>query len=226
MRRVTAEERELFLAALAGRMPARQPRAKPAHHKTVEAPESQPRPKSAAQPAPQTVPLPAGGRRASDADILLFLEAIGLHVPAVTAAATKPQVPKSAAKPATKAAIKNPAGLDGNTQRRLERGAIAPTAKLDLHGLTESAAHGTLMTFLIAAHRRGDRLVLVVTGKGVARESAGLLFERGRGVLRQMVPRWLEEAPMAKIVADKRWAHRRHGGDGALYIYLRKTTRD
>jgi DNA-nicking Smr family endonuclease len=226
VRRVTAEERELFLAALAGRLPVRPPRAtaKSAHHQTVAIPsaESQPRPKPA--PAPPAVPLPPGGRRASDADILLFLEAIGLHVAAVPPA--KSQTPKTIAKTATKTAGKNPVGLDGNTQRRLERGDIAPTAKLDLHGLTESAAHGTLLTFLIAAHRRGDRLVLVVTGKGAAAEPAGPLFERGRGVLRQMVPRWLDEAPMAKIVADKRWAHRRHGGDGALYIYLRKSGRE
>lgn len=220
MRRVTAEERELFLAALAGRPRTKTKRIDP----EALPPESQPGPKPIAQLARQTVPLPAGGRRASDADILLFLEAIGLHVPDTPP--VKPQTPKTTAKPAVKTAGKNPAGLDGNTRRRLERGEIAPTAKLDLHGLTESAAHGTLLTFLIAAHRRGDRLVLVVTGKGVPSDAAVPLFERGRGVLRQMVPRWLEEAPMAKIIADKRWAHRRHGGDGALYIYLRKSGRE
>jgi DNA-nicking Smr family endonuclease len=228
VRRVTPEERELFLEALAGRLPARQPRAKAksAHHGTEKSPpEVSSGSKPAAKSAQHTVPLPAGGRRASDADILLFLEAIGLYVPAVTAPEVKTQAPKTPIKTSAKAATKNPAGLDGNTERRLERGDIAPTAKLDLHGLTESAAHGTLLTFLIAAHRRGDRLVLVVTGKGAAADSDSPLFERGRGVLRQMVPRWLDEAPMAKIVADKRWSHRRHGGDGALYIYLRKNGR-
>ena len=224
MRRVTPEERELFLAALAGRLPVPRTKAKRVDPEAQPSPESQPGPKPIAQLARQTVPLPAGGRRASDADILLFLEAIGLHVPA--APPVKPAAPKTIPKTAAKALSKTPAGLDGNTKRRLERGEIAPTAKLDLHGLTESAAHGTLLTFLIAAHRRGDRLVLVVTGKGTQSESTGPLFERGRGVLRQMVPRWLEEAPMAKIIADKRWAHRRHGGGGALYIYLRKKTRD
>ena len=224
MRRVTAEERELFLAALAGRLPASRAKARRVNPVATPPPEAQSGSIPAA--APQPVPLPAGGRRASDADILLFLEAIGLHVPAVTAPQVKPQAPKTTAKTTTKAPGKIIAGLDGNTKRRLERGVIAPTAKLDLHGLTESAAHGTLITFLIAAHRRGDRLVLVVTGKGVTSDAARPLFERGRGVLRQMVPRWLEEAPMAKIVADKRWAHRRHGGDGALYIYLRKSPRD
>ena len=221
MRRVTAEERELFLAALAGRVPSA--KAKPVLPAVTSSPQSPSRSKPA-HPALQAVPFPAGGRRASDADILLFLEAIGLHVPA--APPVKPQTPKTTAKAATKPTVNNTAGLDGNTKRRLERGEIAPTAKLDLHGMTERAAHGTLLTFLIAAHRRGDRLVLVVTGKGAPSETAGPLFEHGRGVLRQMVPRWLDEAPMAKIVAEKRWAHRRHGGDGALYIYLRKSGRD
>jgi DNA-nicking Smr family endonuclease len=216
MRRVTPEERELFLAALAGKQPLPPVSSKPAAHIGA----------APAAPVPRTkaVPFPLSGRNASDDEILQFLEAIGLRTPAVVPVKTPaPKIPlKTPSKPPSKTAT----GLDGNTKRRLERGDIAPTAKLDLHGLTESAAHGTLTTFLIAAHRRGDRLVLVVTGKGTASESPHLLFEHGRGVLRQMVPRWLEEAPMARIVADKRWAHRRHGGDGALYIYLRKNARN
>nr|WP_279590129.1 Smr/MutS family protein [Rhizomicrobium palustre] len=112
---------------------------------------------------------------------------------------------------------RGPGGIDGNTKRRLEKGEVAPTAKLDLHGMTESSAHGSLLTFLHAAHRRGDRLVLIVTGKGPFLDPNGY-----GGVLRQNVPRWLEEAPMAQIIADKRWAHKRHGGDGALYVYLKK----
>jgi len=123
--------------------------------------------------------------------------------------------PTKAPLPVFKSPARSPAGLDGNTKRKLEKGEIAPAAKLDLHGLTEAAAHGTLMTFLAAAHRRGDRLVLIVTGKG----------DTGRGVLKQMAPRWLDEAPMAKLIADKRWAHRHHGGEGALYVYLRKNVR-
>jgi DNA-nicking Smr family endonuclease len=80
-----------------------------------------------------------------------------------------------------------------------------------------------LWSFLQTAHKRGDRLVLVVTGKG-ARLSAGSfdLEPRSRGVLKTMVPRWLGEPQFSRLIADLRGAHRRHGGDGALYVYLRK----
>jgi DNA-nicking Smr family endonuclease len=116
-------------------------------------------------------------------------------------------------------------GVDGRTAERLRRGTVAPDAKLDLHGLTESAAHRALSAFLQAAHRRGDRLVLVVTGKGARTADELLSLEpRSRGVLKTMVPRWLGEPQFTRLIADMRGAHRRHGGDGALYVYLRKTS--
>ncbi len=119
------------------------------------------------------------------------------------------------------------AGLDGNTSERLRRGEIEPEARLDLHGLTETAAHRALVTFLRAAHARKLRLVLVVTGKGGVPSTAHEPFDLGfeaprRGVLKRMTPRWLKEPELAGFVADTREAHRRHGGSGALYVYLRK----
>lgn len=219
MRRITEEERALFVAALDGKLTDEAVRvvakavAKKAHEKAQE---------PTILKGPSMIAMP-GERRVHDDEVLLFLEAIGLRTPVVTPSKqTAPKVPEGLS---IKPAAKPRSGVDGNTKRKLERGEMSPTAKLDLHGLTESAAHGTLLTFLLAAHRRGDRLVLIVTGKG-AKTEPDSLFERGRGVLRQMVPRWLEEAPMAAIIADKRWAHRRHGGEGALYIYLRKNNRD
>jgi DNA-nicking Smr family endonuclease len=197
MRRVTAEERELFLAALSGRLPA----------KTMRAVAKAVAKKAADAHLPAKPAKTAGPRRASDEEVLQFLEAIGLRAKPVMIAAPLPAPP-------AKRSVKGPASIDGNTKRKLDKGEIVPGAKLDLHGMTEAAAHGALVTFLAAAHARGDRLVLVVTGKG----------EAGRGVLKQMVPRWLEEAPMAKRIAEKRPAHRRHGGEGALYVYLRKSS--
>lgn len=118
-------------------------------------------------------------------------------------------------------------GIDGRTSERLRRGALEPQSRLDLHGLTEAAAHRTLERFLQDAHVQGLRLVLVVTGKGLKPAADDEPFDlelhlRARGVLRTMVPRWLKEAALAPLVADVRSAHRRHGGAGALYIYLRK----
>ncbi len=200
-RKTTEEERELFLSALAGRMPGRRPRSKAKAAKT-EKPV-----RKVADKAPESHRKP-GHRHATPEEEELFRSAVSGHGPVKPA----PTSAKVKAAPAVQQPKLQKPGLDGNTMRRLTRGEIAPTAKLDLHGMTEAAAHGALTAFMLSAHRRGDRLVLVVTGKGSG----------GPGVLRQNVPRWLEEAPMAKIIAEKRWAHRRHGGEGALYVYLRK----
>jgi len=103
---------------------------------------------------------------------------------------------------------------------------FAPDAKLDLHGFTERDAHHALLVFLRAAQARRHRLVLVVTGKG-ARIAPDAPFDmelnyRARGVLKAVVPRWLREPAFAAIIAGARAAHIKHGGEGALYIYLRK----
>jgi DNA-nicking Smr family endonuclease len=131
-------------------------------------------------------------------------------------------------KPKKATAVPLPSGVDGRTSEKLRRGAVSPDAKLDLHGLTEQVAHHVLSAFLQAAFQRGDRLVLVVTGKGVRIPDPHAPFDmelagRARGVLKTMVPRWLAEPALARLIADRRSAHRRHGGEGALYIYLRKT---
>ena len=119
-------------------------------------------------------------------------------------------------------------GLDGNTADRLRKGLLDPDARIDLHGMTEEVAHRALLNTLRNAQRHGGRLVLVITGKG-ARESdphAPFDMERersSRGVLKSAVPRWLKEPAFAPLIADHRAAHRRHGGSGAMYVYLRKS---
>lgn len=150
----------------------------------------------------------------------------------------RPHVPPAAEKPSakTKAVPKKspprPAqtGVDGRTAERLRRGQLEPQSRLDLHGLTEAAAHRALASFLQNARAQGLRLVLVVTGKGLRQPADDEPFDlelhaRSRGVLKSMVPRWLKEPQLAPLVAETRSAHRRHGGAGALYIYLRKSPR-
>jgi DNA-nicking Smr family endonuclease len=117
-------------------------------------------------------------------------------------------------------------GLDGRTDERLRRGMINPDARLDLHGFTERDAHHALLLFLRTAQMRRHRLALIVTGKG-ARVAPDAPFDlelhyRSRGILKAVVPRWLREPPFVAIVAGIRTAHVRHGGEGALYVYLRK----
>jgi DNA-nicking Smr family endonuclease len=121
-------------------------------------------------------------------------------------------------------------GIDGNTAERLRRGQLEPQARLDLHGMSERDAHRALVTFVRAARARKFRLLLVVTGKGAGgdrKPENETAFDLGldmrtRGILRSLTPRWLGQPGLAEIVADVREAHRRHGGSGALYVYLRK----
>ena len=126
-------------------------------------------------------------------------------------------------KSAPKKTGRGPSGVNGATQERLRKGQVDPDAKIDLHGMTEAVAHRTLHTWLAAAHGRGYRLVLVVTGKGNPKndENAPWMTTR-HGVLREMVPRWLNEPGLAALIASVQPAHVKHGGGGALYVWLRK----
>jgi DNA-nicking Smr family endonuclease len=107
------------------------------------------------------------------------------------------------------------ADLDRATAERLRRGALAIDGRLDLHGLTQDEAHDALARFLAGSVARGRRCVLVITGKGL-----GEAF--GRGVLRQTVPRWLNEAPNRVRILAVMPAQPKHGGAGALYVLLKR----
>ncbi len=114
--------------------------------------------------------------------------------------------------PPSTARLPRPAPLDRRTLRRLERGRFPISTRLDLHGLDQEAAHAALVTFLAQARARGHRCVLVITGRG----------ERSGGVLRRAVPRWLQEPDLAACVLGFAEAGRAHGGEGALYVLLRR----
>lgn len=156
-------------------------------------------------------------RKTTDDERELFHKSFGEARPLATAA-RRPQHAKAAQPGAT--------GVDGRTDERMRRGLLEPDARLDLHGVTEKDAHRTLLLFLKGAQARNHKLVLVVTGKGKTLDPGAPfdmeLNRRSRGVLRTAVPRWLNEREFAGLVAGTRAAHRRHGGEGALYIYLRK----
>jgi len=105
-------------------------------------------------------------------------------------------------------------GLDRRSAERLRRGQMAIAATLDLHGLTQAEAHSVLNSYLLHAQKAGKRTVLVITGKGTGKA--------GGGVLRANVPRWLGLPPLSNLVLETAPARGRHGGDGALYVLLRK----
>ncbi len=158
-------------------------------------------------------------RKTTDEERDLFRQSFAAAIP-IGAAALAPAPTR--VKPLTAGET----GLDGRTDERLRKGTLDPDARIDLHGLTESEAHRTLLLFLRGAQMRQCKLVLVVTGKG-ARIAPDAPFDMQlhtspRGVLKAAVPRWLKEPDFAGLAAGIRPAHKRHGGDGALYVYLRK----
>jgi DNA-nicking Smr family endonuclease len=116
-------------------------------------------------------------------------------------------------------------GVDGRTAKRLAQGRIAPEATLDLHGMTQDHAHAAMERFLSVSVAHGRRCVLIVTGKGgpnVKRDGGDAPWAwRGPGVLKALVPVWLEHSLQRDRIAAIRNAHAAHGGGGALYIYLR-----
>ena len=110
------------------------------------------------------------------------------------------------------------APLDRKLKRELGRGRGVDSA-LDLHGLNQAEAHHALRAFLSAAQARGDRLVIVVTGKGRAGTSSWI---DEPGVLRRLAPHWLRAPDMRAIVLGFEEAGRAHGGAGALYVRVRR----
>ena len=115
-----------------------------------------------------------------------------------------------------------PVRMDQKTFGRLKRGRLSPEARIDLHGMTQAAAHPALIGFILRAQADGKRLVLVITGKGRVREEDQGPIPTRPGVLRRQVPHWLETPPLAQLVLQVQHAHQKHGGSGAFYVYLRR----
>ncbi len=109
--------------------------------------------------------------------------------------------------------------LDGGWDKKLVRGAVIPDSSIDLHGHTLASAHALLDVGLGRAIARGDRVLLLVTGKPPRPESER---PHARGVIRAAVTDWLAGSRHADAIAAVRGAHPRHGGQGALYIVLRR----
>ncbi|WP_128255070.1 Smr/MutS family protein [Falsirhodobacter deserti] len=115
----------------------------------------------------------------------------------------------------------HPLKMDARQFARMSRGKLSPEARIDLHGMTLAEAHPELVHFILDSHRRGMRLVLVITGKGKVRDEGGPIPTR-TGVLRHQVPQWLRLPPLGPLVQQVAEAHLKHGGMGAYYVYLRR----
>lgn len=107
------------------------------------------------------------------------------------------------------------AGVDRRTMDRLRRGKLPMEGRLDLHGLTQDQAHSSLLRFIDSSYAQGKRCVSVITGKGTQLN--------GRiGVLRQMVPHWLNQPGLRSKIIAFTYAPKNEGGEGALYVLLKR----
>ena len=105
--------------------------------------------------------------------------------------------------------------IEPNRRHRIAKAREPIGARLDLHGLDQDRARGVLEQFLARAWDEGFRAVLVITGKGV----------QGDGILKRRAPEWLAAPHLAHIVAGISDAARHHGGEGALYVALKRKGR-
>ncbi len=152
-------------------------------------------------------PLP-GRAVAKPADPPAAAAEAGALPPKLTGRAPKSK-PAKALKPAVPPP---PEKLEPNRARRVVRERDPIGSRIDLHGLTIDRAKPALEAFVFGAWERGDRVILVITGKGTL----------GEGMLRRLTPEWLASPPLRPLIAGVQPAHRRHGGDGAFYVALKR----
>ena len=140
----------------------------------------------------------------------------------------KPAVPsialvseRRAARPSSKVAetpppirhtARQPQAIEPRRRHRLAVEREALQGRVDLHGLDQDRARSVLTDFVLRGHAEGRRSILVITGKCAL----------GNGVLRRRVPEWLSAPPLQGLIAGLSEAHRRHGGEGALYVALKR----
>ena len=107
-------------------------------------------------------------------------------------------------------------------KRRIKSGCGPADAVLDLHGMRQDEAHGSLRRFLADAQANGRQIVTIVTGKGTAGDDETLPWGIARGILRQRLPHWLRDPDLRHVILGFSEAGPRHGGSGALYVRIRK----
>jgi len=133
---------------------------------------------------------------------------------------SRPEKPAPLRPPAVKPAKPSPpplAPLGRRERAQLAKGRKPIDARLDLHGMTQERAHRRLVNFLQGASADGATFVLIITGKGRAS-----VLATERGVLRRQVPQWLALPELRSLVVGFEEAGIGHGGEGALYVRLRR----
>jgi DNA-nicking Smr family endonuclease len=125
--------------------------------------------------------------------------------------------PPPPSKPGARASIAS--DLDARTNDRLRKGQIPIDARIDLHGMNQLDARTNLTRFLQIAHTRAQRCVLVITGKGQKNRDP---LAPATGILKTKTADWLREPPLNTIILKSHPAKPKDGGNGALYVLLRR----
>ena len=112
--------------------------------------------------------------------------------------------------------------IEPKLRKRLGRGRITLDGTLDLHGMRQDEAYAALSRYLYARSARGDRTILVITGKGLKKVNGNPTTIVERGVLRTMLPIWLSSPDLKPLVAGWDQSAQSHGGEGAWYVRLRR----
>ncbi|AIF80852.1 hypothetical protein I862_01445 [endosymbiont of Acanthamoeba sp. UWC8] len=115
--------------------------------------------------------------------------------------------------------INNSAGIDYSTNRKIVKGEYVIDGTLDLHGKTQEQAFLTLTKFIEEAYHAQKRLLLVIVGKGKQSEN-------NHGLLRGLVPHWVNHPSLRHLIIGIKTAAPKHGGDGAIYILLKRIRND
>lgn len=154
--------------------------------------------------------VPGGPLPADPPASVLLTGPAGKVRPVVTA--KTPPKPVSTTPLVSRSGPATPEELEPRRQRRLSRERDPIEDRIDLHGFGRFEAEDQLRAFLSGAQSRGLRAVLVITGQG----------RIGGGVIRASIHEWLQSAALRPVVSGFAIAHRRHGGDGAIYVTLKR----
>ena len=117
-------------------------------------------------------------------------------------------------------AVGDLSNIDRNTAEKFAKGSFKIEARLDLHGYTEKTAFVAVQEFIINSYAKGLRCVLIITGKGTRKENDDWFDVRG--VLKDRVPQWLNTPELRPLILSFCHARPSDGGDGALYVLLRR----
>lgn len=196
------------------------------------------KPRAESKPAPTPAPAPVGPEPDSFAELLFGVTPLAREPRPGRAAVPQPPAVDAAAEAAEAAEVRaqldalvgqarfeihddgrriegRRLDVDNHAVRRLRRGELVVDLRCDLHGLTAHEARARLEDVVPRARQRGERVLLLIHGKG--HNSPG-----GRGVLRGEMAAWLSQGSISVHVAAFTTALDDDGGEGALYVLLRR----